>query len=298
MAFKIKLEVRSWALLLGLSVALLGCKPVSGQSATNPGMLAAPIPVVGVHHYGRGHHIGEFQIDGKSCGNAGTPERSSGSDTMCSVYVPEVWRPGIKKHVKWNVTNWTADLSGLQPGNAGTWYEAEAELERYIPSTGAVEVHFYPGGVLRLVPNGYAPPDSDTHPAQTPPLAELPVDEPGWYGMGGCMAAFKHEGRCKEGLDLYEQETMAYLAFLERVWRSRGASEAQVQAVLAKAREEQSRSIKSGYSSYMDGVMRKAGLQPAEIKKQTQNWTAWTLDEMDIVVRRYLPVALQNKKEK
>ena len=282
--------------LLCLSmVLLLGCKPVSGQAPTEGEPRGTTVSAV--HHYGRGHHIGEFQIDGKSCGNAGRPTGNSGSDSMCWISLPEVWRPGIKKRVKWNVTNWTDDLSGLQPGNSGKWFEAEVEVERYASLFGA-ELHFFEGGVARLVPNLYGPPDEDTDPKQTPPLAELPVDEPRWDGIGQCMAIFQYEGRCKEGVAEGERDTQAYLAFLERVWRSRGVSDAQMRAELDKVEEARSRGIKAGYSWYLDRVLAQAGLNKKEIKERTKGWPYWTLEEMNEVIRQYLPKKQVNSKGK
>ena len=258
---------------LALLAILLGCAnghgqntfkndPLLNSSASPIGekMLSAPIPVVGVHHYGRGHHIGEFSIDGRSCGNAGTPEKNSGSDTMCRVSLPAQWRPGIKFKVKWGLTNWNEDLSALQKGNSGRWYEAEAEVERYQPVTGAVEVHFWPDNSIRLVADPYGPPDSDTRPDQTPPLTELPVYEPGWYGLGGLRAAFKHEGKYGDDLRKFEANREAYYAFLQRLWTSRGLSEQQKQVLLTEEQEKERQGIRSGHLTYLVELLEKQGM--------------------------------------
>ena len=285
---------------LALAVSLLGCASGYGQSLTQSDpllnsvtssgkekMLGAPIPVVGVHHYGRGHHIGEFSIDGRTCGNAGTPEKNSGSDTMCRVSLPTQWRPGIKFKVQWGLTNWNDDLTALQHGNAGHWYEAEAEVERYSDHRG-LEVHFWPDNSIRLVADPYGPPDSDTRADQTPPLAELPVYPPGWYGLGGLRAIYKYEGKYGDDLQKFEAHRQSYHAFLLRLWTSRGLTAQQIADLMAQEKDKERRGIVAGYSSYLDGVMRRAGYTKEDIKARTKGWPQWSLDEFDQQISSYL----------
>ena len=293
------------ALALTFTLALLGCATGHSQNAlqkdllfnsvAGPGkekMLGAPIPVVGVHHYGRGHHIGEFSIDGRACGNAGTPEKNSGSDTMCRVSLPAQWRPGIKLKVKWGLTNWNEDLSALQKGNAGHWYEAEAEVERYQPVTGAVEVHFWPDNTIRLVADPYGPPDSDTRADQTPPLTELPVYPPDWYSLGMLYALEKHESpmpaeRAKS-LARHRKERLDYYAFLQRLWNARGFTAEQMAGLMAQEQKKEQDGILTGYSAYLNGVMRRAGLSKEQIKQRKEGWPQWSLDEFDRQIKSYL----------
>jgi hypothetical protein len=243
--------------------------------------------VSAIHHLGRGHHIGEFSIDGKACGNAGSPEKNSGSDTMCSIPLPEKWRPGIKMKVKWAVTNWNEDLTGLQKGNAGKWYEAEAELERFTTNYGT-EVHFFPNGVVRIVPNLYGPPDSDTEPNQTPPLAEMPIYPPPWEGMGRLMAAFEHEGKFEKDYREFQGEKAAYYAFLGRIWKSRNLSAEEIAANLAKEHAKEIFGLRVGHALYLDRVMARAGYSKKEIKDLTKDQRGWDLAELKRQLAHYV----------
>ena len=278
---------------LALLAVLLGCANGHGQNTSKnaPLFSGRPSSVSAIHHLGRGHHIGEFSINGQSCGNAGTPEKNSGSDTMCHIQLPKEWQPGIKYKVKWGVTNWNEDLSALQKGNSGQWYEAEAEIERFSTNYGT-EVHFYPDGVVRIVPNLYGPPDSDTRADQTPPLTELPVYPPDWYSLGMLYALEKHESpmpaeRAKS-LARHRQERLDYYAFLQRLWNARGLTAEQMAGLMAQEQKKEQDGILTGYSAYLNGVMRRAGLSKEQIKQRKEGWPQWSLDEFDRQIKSYL----------
>ena len=275
--------------LVGLLTACKAQTNEAGAQANKDGdfFTARHSTVSAVHHLGRGHHIGEFSIDGKSCGNAGSPDKNSGSDTMCSIPLPEKWRPGVKMKVRWGVTNWTDDLSGLQKGNSGKWYEAEAELERFSTNYGT-EVHFFPNGVVRIVPNMYGPPDSDTDPNQTPPLTELPVYAPSWDAMGSRMATFKYEGRYEKEVKEFEANKEAYYAFLDRLWKSRHLSEDEIARNLAKEHEKELLGLRIGNALYLDKVMARAGLSKQEIKERTKGEIHWSLEDFDNQISLYV----------
>ena len=285
----------AWIAWFALSCSLLLTACDRGAFANSNNEAAqgnsAPASVSGVHHLGRGHHIGEFSIDGHSCGNAGGPEKNSGSNTMCYLNLPDQWRPGIKHKVRWGVTNYTDDLQRLQKGNAGQWYEAEVELERFGVEVPIVEVHFYSNGVARIVPNDYGPPNEDTSPEQTPPLSEIPVAAPSWYFMGQTLAKQKHEKLTADDqfrLDRAQKNSELYFAFLERLWRSRGLSEGQVREKLDEEHRKSERSTLGGYSTYLDKVMEKKGFSKKEIKQVVSDWPHWTRDEMDDRIRHYM----------
>lgn len=270
-----------WTALL-LCAFVLGCAQGQTQNGlkNDPLFSGRPSSVSAIHHLGRGHHIGEFSIDGQYCGNAGSPEKNSGSDTMCHIQLPKEWRPGIKYKVKWGVTNWNEELTALQKGNAGQWYEAEAEIERFSTNYGT-EVHFFPGGVVRIVPNLYGPPDEDTSPDQTPPLAEFPVYAPIWYGMGARMAALKHEGKYGNDLKEFEAEKSAYYAFLNRLWTSRGLAAEQQQVMLAQEQEKERRGIRSGHLSYLVRLLQRKGMNSNAAFEAADAYRNATQEELD-----------------
>jgi hypothetical protein len=279
--------------VLSCSLLLTACDRGAFANSTTPppDKDTVSVGVAGIHHLGRGHHIGEFSIDGRSCGNAGGPEKNSGSDAMCHVPLPREWQTGIKHKVRWGVTNYTEDLQRLQKGNAGQWYEAEVELERFGALVG-LEVHFYPNGVVRLVPNVYGPPDEDATPEQTPPLAEIPVTAPSWYWMGQRFAMQKHEGLTKrddiEGLKEEQAKADAYFAFLERLWRSRGLSEGQVKEKLDKERVESEGGFSEGYATYFVRLLVRGGLSKKDAEARIEGWPKWTRDEFDQRIHQYM----------
>jgi len=279
--------------VLSCSLLLTSCDRGAFANSTTPppDKDTVSVGVAGIHHLGRGHHIGEFSIDGRSCGNAGGPEKNSGSDAMCHVPLPREWKTGIKHKVRWGVINYTADLQRLQKGNAGQWYEAEVELERFGALVG-LEVHFYPNGVVRLVPNVYGPPDEDTTPEQTPPLAEIPVTAPSWYWMGQRFAMQKHEGLTKrddiEGLKEEQAKADAYFVFLERLWRSRGLSEVQVREKLDKERYKAERETVGGYASYLTGLLEKFGYTKQQIEEIRADRPTWTRDIVNQKINYYM----------
>lgn len=265
--------------------------------STKPGvngeeMLGAAIPVVGVHHYGPGHNIGTFSVNGKACGNAGRPDKNSGSDTTCYVPIPAKWRPGIKLKIKWGVNNWNDDYTALQKGNAGRWYEAVAELEPYIWSTGAVEVHFWADNTVRLVPNTYGPPDTDTDPNQTPPLTELPVYPPEWASLGTLLATQKHEipmpPKRAESLKEYLQQRSDFYAFLQRLWTSRGLTAEQQAPLLAKEQEEERRGTRSGYLRYFKNLMQKRGVPKDIGDTKAEHYRYLSQDELDQAIADFI----------
>jgi hypothetical protein len=265
--------------------------------STKPGvngeeMLGASIPVVGVHHYGPGHNIGAFSVNGNSCGNAGRPDKNSGSDTTCYVPIPAKWRPGIKLNIKWGVNNWNEDYTALQKGNAGRWYEAVAELEPYISSTGAVEVHFWADNTVRLVPHTYGPPDSDTDPKQTPPLTELPVVVPEWASLGDLLAIQKHEVPMPKDmatfLKEYLQHKSDYYAFLQRLWTSRGLTAEQQAPLLAKEQDQERRGTRSGYLIYLDRQLSKRGFSKDDAWAEARKYRNASQEELDSATARYM----------
>jgi hypothetical protein len=279
--------------MLSYSLLLTACDRGAFANSNNEAAHdnSAPASVAGVHHLGRGHHIGEFSIDGRSCGNAGGPEKNSGGNTMCYLKLPDQWRPGIKHKVRWGVTNYTDDLQRLQKGNAGQWYEAEVELERFGVEVPIVEVHFYSNGVARIVPNDYAPPNEDTSPEQTPPLSEIPVAAPSWYFMGQTLAKQKHEKLTADDqfrLDRAQKNSELYFAFLERLWRSRGLSEVQVREKLDNAHQDAEGDIVGGYANYLTQLLRKLGYTKQQIEKIRADRPTWTRDIVNQKISYYM----------
>jgi hypothetical protein len=81
---------------------------------------------------------------------------------VCCISLPAHWRPAIKMHVAWSVTNWRDKVYSL--------HEADVELERY-DEVGNLFVHFLPDGSVRVL-SSLAHPMSPTYAG--PPYSSVP----------------------------------------------------------------------------------------------------------------------------
>ena len=93
-----------------------------------------------------------------------------------------------------------------------------------------------------------------------------------------------------------ERDTQAYLAFLERVWRSRGVSDAQVRAVLEKVEGEKRASIRSGYLLYLMHILEKLGVK--DTFKEARKFRNASQEELDSEITKQLQALQQQKKGK
>ena len=124
------------------------------------------VGLTGVQHMGKNFHVSEFYVDGYSGGNVGR-EGGGGSD-YCCVTLPEKWRPGMVAELRWAVADWSKEnKEETAVGNyrSITWkcFKAIVPVEKYDGEPEQLYVHFFAGGLARMVSSGPAP-ESTAHP--------------------------------------------------------------------------------------------------------------------------------------
>ena len=69
---------------------------------------------------------------------------SGGGSSVCCIFIPEKWRPGLVANVKWKKTQ------------DEKWYTAQADIPPYTES-GSLQVLFMPGNQIKVYVNDYWP---------------------------------------------------------------------------------------------------------------------------------------------
>ena len=76
----------------------------------------------------------------RSGGGGGMSAWGAGNANICCTSIPEVWHPGIKVLVRWDMPEGIVDV----------WKEKVVEIERY-DEPGDIYLHFFPNDVVRVV---------------------------------------------------------------------------------------------------------------------------------------------------
>ncbi len=124
-----------------------------GDSGTGVG-------ITGIDHLDEHLSVQDFSVDGYNAAQAG-----QGGRTVCCALVPAQWRPGLKVHVRWSVTNWRE--------RSGEVFERDVEVDRY-EEIGRMFVHFLNDGSVRIALANELP-GSPTYPG---PRDHVPRKEP------------------------------------------------------------------------------------------------------------------------
>lgn len=137
-----------WALFALCALSLMACSAMTRFEDTTTG-----VGLTGIDHLEDHLSVQDFSVNGYGGFNAG-----KGGSLVCCVVVPNKWRPGLKAHVVWSVTNWRDK----------TWqnHQADVLLDRY-EEVGRMYVHFLKDGSVRITLSNYAP---------TSPVYEGPRD--------------------------------------------------------------------------------------------------------------------------
>jgi len=101
------------------------------------------VGMTGVDYLADDLSVQDYWVNGTAGFQAG-----KGGRHVCWAKVPEIWIPGAKIEVRWEVAN----------GRTGTWrcYRRMVPLERY-EELGRLYVHFLPDGSVRAVLSNYVP---------------------------------------------------------------------------------------------------------------------------------------------
>ena len=110
--------------------ALAACNALGGGKEAGDG-----VGLSGIDHLADYLSVQNFWVNGYNGAQAG-----DGGSLVCCVVVPHTWRPGLKAHVEWNVTNWKERTSQT--------FEADVPIDRY-DEVGRMYVHFLASGKVR-----------------------------------------------------------------------------------------------------------------------------------------------------
>ncbi len=136
-------------LLILLTWGLTACQALGKEEGHGVGL-------TGIDHLVDHLSVQNFWVNGHNGAQAG-----KGGSLVCCVVVPGKWRPGLKVHVEWNVTNWKERTSQT--------YEAEVPVDQY-DEVGTMYVHFLPDGAVRIT-LANVPPYSPDYPGTHDPIS-------------------------------------------------------------------------------------------------------------------------------
>ena len=92
-------------------------------------------------------YIHEFYVDGAWGGNVFA--YGGGGKFVCCIVYPREWREGLNAKVRWTTSSSDPEATG--DAIKGKWHEAVAPIERYTKPGTTLNVHFLPGGQVRLI---------------------------------------------------------------------------------------------------------------------------------------------------
>ncbi|WP_411834244.1 DUF3304 domain-containing protein [Pseudoxanthomonas mexicana] len=126
-------------------------------------------------------YIDEISIDGQGGGNSRA--FGGGGSFVCCITYPRQWREGLSATVRWTTSSSDPRTSIEQ--NIIVTHEKTVPIERYENTGTTLNVHFLPGGEVRLIVTsqaagspGYPGPDAPDPPPNWPPWLHAPADAP------------------------------------------------------------------------------------------------------------------------
>ena len=119
-----------------------------------------------------GDYIHQSYVDGQGAGNARA--YGGGGSFVCCIVYPKVWREGLSAKVRWTTSS--SDPSATGPEATEHWHEKVVPIDRYSGPGTRLNIHFLPGGEVRLVITnmtagwpGYPGPAAPVKPPGYPP---------------------------------------------------------------------------------------------------------------------------------
>jgi len=155
-----------WAVVLLLGLSLLAC----GERPPKPAGEATSTANISPYNH-TADYIHQIYVDGAGGGNS-YPYGGGGSFVCCISY-PTQWRPGLSATVKWTTSS--GDPDDKSPEAAVLhWHEKVVPVDKYDAPGGLLNIHFLPGGEVRLVISNMGAA------ARGYPGPEYPIKPPGW----------------------------------------------------------------------------------------------------------------------
>lgn len=142
-----------------LILAASACKPAP------PKMLGGNITAY--NH--TGDYIHQYYVDGQWGGNSFA--YGGGGSFVCCAQYPAQWHEGLTAKVRWTTSSSNPKATGDEAEEH--WHEKVVPIERYTKE-GRMNVHFLPGGEVRLIVSSKAA----GHPEYPGP--PYPEEPPGW----------------------------------------------------------------------------------------------------------------------
>ena len=137
--------------LISLVLGLTACS-TTGAKQEGDG-----VGLTGVDHLADHLSVQAFYVNGYWGAQAG-----KGGRLVCCAIVPHKWRPGLKAHVEWSVTNWKERTSQT--------YEADVPIDQY-DQIGRMFVHFLANGQVRITLANMSP-HSPIYPGTREPIPQ------------------------------------------------------------------------------------------------------------------------------
>ncbi|MDB0507669.1 DUF3304 domain-containing protein [Ralstonia solanacearum] len=131
-------------------------------------------------------YIHQFYVDDAWGGNSFA--YGGGGKFVCCLIYPEKWSPGLTAKVKWTTSS--SDPNATGDAAKPHWHEAVVPIDQYSKPGTRLNVHFLPGGKVRLIVTdmaagfpGYPGPD---YPVAPPDFHFEP-----WKGAASVVEAYK-----------------------------------------------------------------------------------------------------------
>ncbi|CAJ0703192.1 MAG: DUF3304 domain-containing protein [Ralstonia sp.] len=98
-------------------------------------------------------YIHQFYVNGTWGGNSFA--YGGGGSFVCCLIYPKTWRPGLTAKVKWTTSS--SDPNAEGDAAKEHWHEAIVPIEKYVEEADTLNVHFLPGGKIRLIISNKGP---------------------------------------------------------------------------------------------------------------------------------------------
>lgn len=164
----LRVSVAAWCLAASLLTPLPACseKPPAGGLRADQ-----EIAKLSVYNH-TGDYIHQSYINGQGGGNAYA--YTGGGSFVCCIVYPSKWHEGLTAKVRWTTSS--SDPSATGRDAEGQWHEKVVPIDRYREPGTTLNIHFLPGGEVRLIVTsmtagwpGYPGPAAPVKPAGYPP---------------------------------------------------------------------------------------------------------------------------------
>lgn len=123
-------------------------------------------------------YIHQFYVNGTWGGNSFA--YGGGGSFVCCLIYPKTWRPGLTAKVKWTTSS--SDPNAEGDAAKEHWHEAIVPIEKYVEEADTLNVHFLPGGKVRLIISNKGP-GQGSYPGPSYPVKPADFHFAPWKGV-------------------------------------------------------------------------------------------------------------------